>query len=120
MTPLILTAPPSVNALYANIPGKGRIKTGVYKQWIELAGWDIRKAKIKPFDQPVVITLQIGKVNQRRDLDGFYKAAIDLFVTHGIIKNDNLNYVHEVRAIKAFGIVPDECISIMVEGINDA
>ena len=39
-----ITRPPSTNALYANVPGKGRVKTKRYREWIELAGWEIKLA----------------------------------------------------------------------------
>lgn len=32
-----LPLPPSVNALYRNVPGRGRVKTALYKRWHAVA-----------------------------------------------------------------------------------
>lgn len=39
---ICFTAPPSTNSLYANVPGKGRVRTAAYKTWIKTAGWEIK------------------------------------------------------------------------------
>jgi Holliday junction resolvase RusA-like endonuclease len=35
-------APPSTNALYANVPGKGRVRTKRYRDWAKTAGWEVK------------------------------------------------------------------------------
>jgi hypothetical protein len=38
--------PPSVNTIYANVPGKGRVKSARYKTWLKAAGWDIAAQRL--------------------------------------------------------------------------
>ncbi len=40
--------PPSTNALYANVAGKGRVRTKAYKAWIERAGWEVKIQRAVP------------------------------------------------------------------------
>lgn len=80
--------PPSVNALYANAPGKGRIKTARYKAWIADAGYamqpQIRRWKELTCDVRVVMT-----VNKARcDLPNLEKAPFDLMKIMGVYKDD--------------------------------
>ena len=37
-----LALPPSVNQLFANVAGKGRVRTGRYRAWAQVAGWQIK------------------------------------------------------------------------------
>ncbi len=37
-----LPAPPSVNNLFRNVPGKGRVRSSEYVAWCEAAGWSLR------------------------------------------------------------------------------
>jgi hypothetical protein len=44
---LTFLAPPSTNALFANVPRHGRVRTKMYKEWANAAGWEI-KAQLVP------------------------------------------------------------------------
>lgn len=82
-----LPLPPSVNAMYTNVPGKGRRKTTRYKEWIETAGWQLklqRPAKIfGKYDFSVLVPdAMVG------DIDNRQKALLDLLVTHKVIPDD--------------------------------
>lgn len=81
MISFTLPAPPSVNTLYANVPGKGRVKTRAYKRWIEDAGWHMRLDGDKvrswqPITGPVQVKILGG--NARQDNDAGVKAIFDL------------------------------------------
>ena len=85
---LELPLPPSVNALYANVPGKGRVKTKAYREWIR-AAWYVSLpahpyARIEgSFTAEVAIFQPKGG-----DLDGRLKALFDFCKTIGAIKDD--------------------------------
>jgi Holliday junction resolvase RusA-like endonuclease len=82
--------PPGVNSLYANVPGKGRVRTDRYKQWQNAAGWDYNGHGEVKGEFEVSITINPKKVRVRSDLDGRAKAAIDALVSHKIVEDDHL------------------------------
>lgn len=86
MTVLDLPKPPSVNAIYRNVPGKGRAKTKVYAQWIEAAGWLLKIQRPKPVPGPYTLHIAVGPT--RADLDNLAKGLSDLLQRHGVIDND--------------------------------
>ena len=86
-----LPFPPSVNALYANMPGKGRVKSKKYKIWYEAAGWKLREQRPTRFKKLVHILITFGpKPGPQRkwDMSNHVKAVEDLLVSHGIIVDD--------------------------------
>lgn len=95
MITIDLPKPPSVNALYSNVPGRGREKTRLYRDWIEAAGWQLLSQKPAVFEGPVDITLVFADEG-RADLDNLSKAPVDLLVKHGIIKDDSRKYVRRI------------------------
>ena len=92
MTITIQTAhiPPSVNECYANVAGKGRVRTKRYKLWSQASGWDFNgKGAIKgPFS--CVITIDRSARHRASDIDNRIKPTMDMLQAHGIIENDNL------------------------------
>jgi Holliday junction resolvase RusA-like endonuclease len=79
--------PPSVNAMYANAPGKGRIKTAKYKSWKTDAGWILRMQKPRKTLSPVAVTIAMRRPSASSDLDNRFKATIDLLT--GIVLGDD-------------------------------
>ncbi len=78
--------PPSTNALYANVPGKGRVKTKLYRVWIKTAGWTVKAQKqpVPHFDGEVEIEIAgLGSL----DVDNT-KAIPDLLKRLGILDDD--------------------------------
>ena len=84
--------PPSANGLFANVPGRGRVKSEKYRGWLNAVGWDLKLAKPERVAGPVNVTLLFERPKGRRraDLDNRAKAALDLLVTHGVIEDDHL------------------------------
>jgi len=85
---LDLPRPPSVNKLFRNVPGKGRVKTGHYKAWIEQAGWEIRRQRPGKIDGAYKLLVLIGPT--RADIDNLSKGLSDLLQAHGVVENDRL------------------------------
>ncbi len=84
--------PPSTNGLFANVPGRGRVKTEKYRGWLNVVGWDLKAAKPAPVSGPVAVTMLIErpKGKRRADLDNRLKAALDLLVAHKVIEDNSL------------------------------
>ena len=89
--------PPSTNGLFANVAGKGRIRSERYRSWANAAGWDLKRQRIAKFECPVYLTIAIGKLSQTSDVSNRVKAIEDLLVEHGIIPGDSIKWVRGVN-----------------------
>lgn len=83
-----LPTPPSVNALYRNLPGRGRTMTRLYKDWRGHAGWRLREQAPTPVPGRVLIVVNIERTNDLADVDNRIKALFDLLVEHRVIEDD--------------------------------
>lgn len=85
-----IPCPPSVNSLYRNVQGVGRVRSTKYKQWQKAAEAAI--ANHPPF--PVIkgayrIQMVVGMWdNRRRDILNLDKAPPDFLVHLGIVPDD--------------------------------
>jgi len=87
---LSLPMPPSVNQLYANARGKGRIKTAKYRDWLTEAGVTLEQQKPDHLSGWVSVTYLICKPDARkRDLMNLEKALSDLLCKHYVIEDDS-------------------------------
>lgn len=86
--------PPTVNNLYANVPGKGRVKSETYRIWKNAAAWDMRLSggtrtrTWHPIMGRVAVTLIVGRYC-RGDIDNRAKGALDLLVDMAVIGDDS-------------------------------
>ena len=102
MIELRLPLPPSTNGLYANIPGKGRVKSANYRKWINAAGWALLEQKPKPVAGDYDMWLYVEWPDKRkRDLDNCIKALSDLLVSHQLVEDDSrCQALHIYRSIQ--------------------
>lgn len=87
----LLPFPPSVNALYSNVPKIGRVKTPAYRAWSKEAG--LRLNLQRPRRMPGRIRMAIRAVppdRRKRDLGNLEKAISDFLVDMGVIDDDSL------------------------------
>lgn len=92
-----LPMPPSVNHAFVNVSGKGRVRSDAYRKWADHAGWLIKAQRVKPFNVPVRVRIEIKPENNRAfDLDNRTKAVLDLLVTHGVLHDDSNKWVRGV------------------------
>lgn len=92
-----LPLPPSLNTMFRNVPGVGRVKTGDYKTWqkrastaLTFAAWDVPA-------KPYIITIRLN-IDHRSDVDNRVKPVLDLLVRHGVIEGDQwVNELHVYR-----------------------
>jgi hypothetical protein len=89
--------PPSTNGLYANIPKRGRVKTERYRTWLQAAGWDMKRYHNHHWDEPVYLTIVIGKLRSNADVSNRVKAVEDLLVAHQVIPGDTIEWVKGVN-----------------------
>lgn len=90
-----LPMPPSVNALFVNVPGRGRVLSKRYAAWRKDAGWILQQQRPGIFDGCVSVEIHLQEKG-RRDGDNFTKALLDLCVTHGVIQDDSNKFVRSV------------------------
>lgn len=86
---LHVPVPPSVNSLYRNLPGRGRVKTKDYSAWFANARNVVRLQKPGVVRGPVVIILCVDRQGVGSDLDNRVKALFDLIVKLGVIEDDS-------------------------------
>lgn len=97
-----LPRPISVNSLFANVKGKGRVRSQRYRVWVQNAiqvakGIADGKAVALPrFDGPVRISIFVPDRGVKMDLDNAAKAYIDLLVHLGVIPDDSPKYVRGI------------------------
>lgn len=104
-----LPIPPSTNALYRNVRGRGRVKTERYCEWIRAASWDFKDQKPRPVHGPIKIEIAFGRYRdkRRRDIDNRVKGALDGLKDFGVIEDDHL--VQELRIYWADDVLPGRC-----------
>jgi hypothetical protein len=93
---LDLPIAPSANALYCNVPGRGRAKTAAYKAWIKAARgelWTQKPTGGFPFFAGAFHVVVAVPLAMRGDVDNRNKASID-FLKRGacVIPDDNKTY----------------------------
>lgn len=94
--PIVLTLPipPSVNNLFVNIPGRGRVPSQRYKQWRQDAAATLWNQPRKFMGGHVKVTLEMSE-KARPDSDNFWKALFDFLVDHNFIAGDSKRFVRE-------------------------
>lgn len=92
MLTFTLPYPPSVNALYRNVPKVGRVKTGATKAFNFQAALALAGQRANGLKGRVNVTYQVGRFpdNRRRDVANYEKALSDALVANGIIEDDSL------------------------------
>lgn len=99
--------PPSLNACYRNVAGRGRAKTAAYRTWSIAMGYDLNSAmrSQKPITGPYTIEITIDRSRRHKlsDIMNREKVISDALQEHGIIENDNLCESGTVRWGEAQG-----------------
>ena len=89
---LSLPMPPSVNNMFANRAGGGRIKAEKYRAWTTEAGWELLRQKPGQIEGRFAIDVSITRPARKGkcDLDNRLKPLLDLLKTHRVIVDDSL------------------------------
>lgn len=106
-----LPMPPSVNHLFANAPGRGRIPTAHYVAWQIDAGKAVIQAGRPRVNGAVEISITLDDTGTRMDLDNGAKATLDLLVSMRVIDGDKKSIVRKL--ILAWGTEKGAIIRII-------
>jgi crossover junction endodeoxyribonuclease RusA len=89
---ITLPVPPSVNAMYRNVMGVGRVKTREYKAWLKEADayYLMQKSKLSTVTGQVIVAIKVPK-GTRGDISNRIKAAEDFLVSRQITGDDRHN-----------------------------
>jgi crossover junction endodeoxyribonuclease RusA len=89
MVKLSLPVTPSVNAMYRNVPKKGRVKSRVYRDWLRDADahFLMQKRRIASVEGEYEVAIKLPKAT-RGDVDNRTKAVLDFMVSRGITADD--------------------------------
>jgi len=84
-----MPVPPSVNQMFRNVRGKGRVKTEAYEQWRAAAKTSLRLQQVQPIEGRVVAVFGVERGSLAADIDNRIKAMLDAIVAAKIIRDDN-------------------------------
>lgn len=92
---LVFPAPISTNALFINVPGRGRALSGDYRAWKKLTAQILAAQRPLPkFVLPVEVTVYVGERGKGNgDIDNCSKAILDALTAAGIIHDDSRKWV---------------------------
>lgn len=90
--------PPSTNHLYLNVPGKGRVKTRAYDDWLFQAGLVLNRQIEGRLTGRVDILVSLEDRHAGRDASNCIKPIEDLLVKSGVIEDDRAKYVRSIKA----------------------
>lgn len=90
--------PPSTNALFANVPGKGRVRTAEYNRWLNQAGMLLKAQCKSRMAVRCDVHIVLEDLHGSRDADNCIKGHLDLLVKVGILAGDNAKHVRSVSA----------------------
>jgi len=83
-----MPTPPSTNALFKNIKGRGRVRTDKYNDFILFGITAIRQQKVKPIKGHVVMVIGVERMSGTADIDNRLKAMLDVIVKAGVLQDD--------------------------------
>lgn len=107
---ITLPIPPSINSMYRNVPGRGRVASKGLREWKEAAGWKLQAQPRQQFHGPFRIKLYLPQ-DMRGDVDGRLKAAIDLLVAHRVTPDDR--FAQSVSSERSADVPPGECLIVV-------
>ena len=84
-----MPVPPSVNELFRNVPGRGRVKTRVYDNWRAHALTVLRLQRVPRIEGCVLVVFGVERTSSRADIDNRVKGMLDAIVEAGIIGDDS-------------------------------
>lgn len=81
--------PPSLNNIYINVRGRGRVKSRAYRRWRDSTVFVLRALHLPVFDARVAVEIVLPRAI-RGDADNRTKACLDALQAAGIVTNDRL------------------------------
>lgn len=108
---IALPAPISVNNLFSNVQGRGRVASNKYKSWQRSADqWLAAQSPLPVFICRVSIAYFVGTGGVGlMDAGNTEKAYTDALVRAGVIKDDNRKHVASIRVAWVDGLMGCIC-----------
>lgn len=98
-----LPFPPTVNSMFRNVAGAGRVRAREYVTWSREAGILLNTQRPCRIDGPVSIRIDLCPHDQRRfDIDNRVKPVLDLLVEHRVIPDDTDNIVRRITVERVY------------------
>ena len=94
---IVLPFPVSVNALYFNVPKRGRVKTARYKAWIAEADAALMQQTLERFTGRVDLDIRCGGGRKNSDISNLIKCVEDTLVRNGVLIDDKKEFVRSVK-----------------------
>ena len=107
---LDLPLPPSVNGMYRNVRGRGRVATKALKQWKFDAAWEITLQDAVPIRVPYNLALYLPP-KMRGDIDNRVKGVSDILVAFGLIPDDR--HAQRVSSERSEDVKPGRCLVVV-------
>ena len=111
-----LPVPPSLNNLFVNVPGVGRVKGKKYTAWISVARqWLLtQKRPAEPISYICGVDIQVPRSKRKADIDNRIKPVLDTLRSSRILKDDSL-----VQRVSAEWFDGKDCI-VRVRNVESA
>lgn len=84
---ITLPVPPPLSRMFVNVPGRGRVKTRLYRQWRREAGWTLKAQHPGRVTGAYAVITRLP-MSTRGDVDNRQKAVLDLLVEHKVTPDD--------------------------------
>lgn len=83
-----MPTPPSTNGLFKNVKGVGRVKAGVYENFVRMAVAAIRRQDVRHLSGHLIAIFGVERMSDRADIDNRLKAMLDAIVEAKVIEDD--------------------------------
>ena len=91
--------PLSVNNLFLNVQGRGRVPTKRYEEWKREAALVLMAQRPRKHRGPVHVSIELCPPDRRkRDLDNALKCVLDALTTNQIIEADDSTILRSLEA----------------------
>ena len=111
---LTLPLPPSVNAAYVNVVGRGRVSSKALTNWKKDAGWRLQSQPRAQFAGPFRVAIYIPE-NMPGDADNRVKPCLDLLVSHRVTPDDR--FARSVLVERCEAVSHGECLIVVESAI---
>jgi len=93
---MTLPVPPSVNNMFVNVRGRGRVPSSRYTKWKKAALSHLWGVRLPPTIKHHVCVYIVVTEKCRSDLDNCAKAVLDFLVQNKIIADDSKKVVRRI------------------------
>jgi Holliday junction resolvase RusA-like endonuclease len=113
-----MPTPPSANALFKNVPGKGRVKAKAYDDFVRMGVSAIRRQDVGRLTGRLVAIFGVERMSDRADIDNRLKAMLDTIAEAGVIEDDRfvtaiaLSWLPKANGLSWVRLLPAERLEL--------